>query len=959
MSQLIGRSPVLPQQAPPRPGPAGRRLPAITAALFGGALAAGLGLGVFAVVVLFLWITSPYSDSGPSGALHIAADLWLLAHGGDLLRMDTRSGVPAPVGVTPLLLAVLPLWLLNRSGANAVESPETEAPEKERPGTDGPEEDGPEEERPETDSVGTDSVGMDSGGADGTGTDSTGADGAGVDGGGVDGGGVDGVGTDSVGTHGGGTDGGGTGSMRTHAGGTDGVGTHGGGTDSVGTHGGGTDSVGTHGGGTDGGGTDSVGTDGDRAPAPRPISGVATILLMCCGYCLVALAALFYTSSGPIRSRPSAALALIPLLALLAAGSGAWTALGRPRWSPPATLSRAMGKIPLRPRELLPWENAVLALRATAVGALTLVGGGAVITAAALIWHTPMANGSFETLTDAPSGRLAVLLLSAALLPNAAVWSASYALGPGFAVGAGTAVGAAGAHYAGVPNFPLLAALPGRGNEDAGEWLAFAVPLAAAVAVAVVVVKATRDLRETAVVTALASVGVGLVMVLATLLASGPMGTNRLSDFGPAWWSTGVAALAWTACLAIPAALTTRCYHLRTTPPSPRSVLPSLHSFLSRTSLPKVPSLPKAAALPAAPRKTLTESAQGHERTESSAPTPPSESAPPSEGRQSGGESAPPSGSALPRAGTLPVGEKSPRKSGLPRAGTPPGENAPPSGSVLPHVGTMAGGENAPLSEGALPREGAQAGGEKSPLGKSGLPRAGAPPGENAPPSGSVLPHVGTLAGGEKSPLSEGALPREGAQAGGERAERQSGGESAPPSGSVLPRAGTPAGGEAPLGRTVPSGEKAPSLPGAAAQPEGPSEPEPPRCAGAPLPGGAASVRAAAAWRTRPFGVQPLAVQPLAVHPLGVQPSALPTADGPAESTTPLAADAAAQGSATSAGWARSLLSSLRRRRDGARTAEARREERWGELRAASGGLMASFSPVPEDPPTQRPDVSS
>ncbi|MGW7262477.1 cell division protein PerM [Streptomyces sp. NPDC054842] len=98
------------------------RSPGLGTGMLGGALAAGLGLGSFAVLVMVLWISSPYPDSGPSGALHVVAALWLLAHGVELVRTETLSGVPAPVGVTPLLLVALPAWLLYRAARDAVES---------------------------------------------------------------------------------------------------------------------------------------------------------------------------------------------------------------------------------------------------------------------------------------------------------------------------------------------------------------------------------------------------------------------------------------------------------------------------------------------------------------------------------------------------------------------------------------------------------------------------------------------------------------------------------------------------------------------------------------------------------------------------------------------------------------------------------------------------------------------
>ncbi|UAL71443.1 DUF6350 family protein [Streptomyces angustmyceticus] len=88
------------------------------AAFLGGVTAAGLGLGALAVAVLLLWVASPAPDSGPSRALHLAADLWLMAHGGDLVR--TTGRLAAPVAVTPLLLAALPVWLLHRAARHTL-----------------------------------------------------------------------------------------------------------------------------------------------------------------------------------------------------------------------------------------------------------------------------------------------------------------------------------------------------------------------------------------------------------------------------------------------------------------------------------------------------------------------------------------------------------------------------------------------------------------------------------------------------------------------------------------------------------------------------------------------------------------------------------------------------------------------------------------------------------------------
>ncbi|MBA6439961.1 cell division protein PerM [Streptomyces sp. GMR22] len=116
MTQTTDRSPSV--SARDRSAP--RRSSAIREAFLGGVVAAGLGLGTLAVVVLLLWITSSSPESSPDGALHVAADLWLLGHGADLVRTETLSGHTAPVGLTPLLLSVVPCWLLYRAAQHAV-----------------------------------------------------------------------------------------------------------------------------------------------------------------------------------------------------------------------------------------------------------------------------------------------------------------------------------------------------------------------------------------------------------------------------------------------------------------------------------------------------------------------------------------------------------------------------------------------------------------------------------------------------------------------------------------------------------------------------------------------------------------------------------------------------------------------------------------------------------------------
>ncbi|MDT0489145.1 DUF6350 family protein [Streptomyces griseus] len=113
---MTERGPMLPTER--------TRTLALASAFVRGGVAAGLGLGAMAVLVTVLWISSPHPDSGPGGALRAAAGVWLLAHGAGLVRPDTLSGAPAPVGVVPLLLVAGPVWLAHRAARDAAEPEE-------------------------------------------------------------------------------------------------------------------------------------------------------------------------------------------------------------------------------------------------------------------------------------------------------------------------------------------------------------------------------------------------------------------------------------------------------------------------------------------------------------------------------------------------------------------------------------------------------------------------------------------------------------------------------------------------------------------------------------------------------------------------------------------------------------------------------------------------------------------
>ncbi|MFF3826905.1 DUF6350 family protein [Streptomyces griseus] len=403
---------------------------ALASALVRGAVAAGLGLGSLTVLVMVLWISSPYPDSGPGGALRAAAGVWLLAHGAGLLRPDTLSGVPAPVSLVPLLLVVGPVWLAHRAARDAAD---------------------PEEGR------------------------------------------------------------------------------------------------------------------------PRP-SQAGAFCAVTAGYLLVVAGAAAAARGGSLRPDPDTLVFPVALVVAGAAAAGVWTAAGRPfgplpSWSP-LVLQEAVARTVVR-------DRAEAACRSAAVGVTVLLGGGALLVAVALGRNAGAAQDAFLGLAGDWSGRIAVLLLAASLVPNAALWGASYGLGPGFSLGTGataTPLGLAGSPTA--PSFPLLAAVPDQGPGTLLNGAALAVPVAAALALAWSTARraAPADAprarawsrSETVRVTLLAALGCGAATALLTAVAGGPLGTGALREFGPVWWLAGPAALAWTAGLGVPAVLLLRRWRLRT-----------------------------------------------------------------------------------------------------------------------------------------------------------------------------------------------------------------------------------------------------------------------------------------------------------------------------------------------------------------------------------------------------------
>ncbi|MER7347052.1 DUF6350 family protein [Streptomyces aurantiacus] len=366
----------------------------------------------------------------------------------------------------------------------------------------------------------------------------------------------------------------------------------------------------------------------DAADPDERAMGVRTALAgVVGGYLLVATAATVYAAGGELSPSWLSATARVPLLAVAAAGFGVWTAHGRPPGPLPGVVRRAADglRVPDAVRRFVRERGAAVG-RAAAAGAAVLVGGGALLVGVSVVLHGGLVRDAFLDVTTVWSGRFAVLLLALALVPNAAVWGAAYGLGPGFALGAGTVVGPLGADAAPLlPAFPLLAAVPEAGDGSPLTWAVGVVPVAAGGVLGSFLGRSAADgeaawsLGRTALGAGVAAVWCGVACAGLAGMAGGPMGVRTLSEFGPVWWFTGLAAVAWTGVVGVPVALGVRWWRVRATAPKGEGA-PKREGRLRRwvwwrrkrdvadggeAVVPAVPPLP--AAPPAVPRDYLPE----------------------------------------------------------------------------------------------------------------------------------------------------------------------------------------------------------------------------------------------------------------------------------------------------------------------------------------------------------------
>jgi hypothetical protein len=178
-------------------------------------------------------------------------------------------------------------------------------------------------------------------------------------------------------------------------------------------------------------------------------------------------------------------------------------------------------------------------MRAAAATCLRILGGYAAVAAlvfllALLIDFGAAVNVMSRLHTDAGDG-VVYTALTATVLPNAVLFSASYLLGPGFAVGANTLVSPTLVSTGALPMFPLLAALPDNGPTPAWTAYLLAVPVLVAAVAAFRSQRRNPTLRweEGALRGCVGGVVAGVLLGLLASVSGGAVGPGRMREVGP------------------------------------------------------------------------------------------------------------------------------------------------------------------------------------------------------------------------------------------------------------------------------------------------------------------------------------------------------------------------------------------------------------------------------------------
>lgn len=139
-----------------------------------------------------------------------------------------------------------------------------------------------------------------------------------------------------------------------------------------------------------------------------------------------------------------------------------------------------------------------------------------------------------DTLNPGVAGGIILLVLQLAYLPNLVIWATAWSLGAGLTLGDGSLLSMGITDVGFLPAIPVLGAVPDPGPLPGVVWLwLLGGVLAGGLAGAVVALaRPSRRFDQTALLGALAGVAAGLGLVCLAVVATGGLGSNRLTTMG-------------------------------------------------------------------------------------------------------------------------------------------------------------------------------------------------------------------------------------------------------------------------------------------------------------------------------------------------------------------------------------------------------------------------------------------
>ena len=192
----------------------------------------------------------------------------------------------------------------------------------------------------------------------------------------------------------------------------------------------------------------------------------------------------------------------------------------------------------LAPRVAWAWREyvptwAARAIRPALTAVLATLGSGLLLLVVAVgVGISPVLE-VYSRVGGGAVGATLLTLAQLAYLPTLAMWGASWLAGPGFMLGGGTEVSWAVSEPGILPLIPVLAAVPAPGPMPGWAPLAVIVPVLIGIGLGIACVRlAERTWVGRARLTGVAVVVYGLVILVLSVAASGPVGSGRFAHVG-------------------------------------------------------------------------------------------------------------------------------------------------------------------------------------------------------------------------------------------------------------------------------------------------------------------------------------------------------------------------------------------------------------------------------------------